>query len=244
MTDISQEEIIRLKTLLERSSEFIAYFELAEKKMQQWLLNIERNHQQQLNECLQKSEQLKEQAIALNEMLSQTGIQQFRQSVHQALNQGEKQLQSLYSKGDAILKTIKTQFEYFEQYTNKSLQQIESSSLQAIEIFHTELSKYDATQFHRIADESCMHIQEFAQDAVKKNRKILKSFQWRFLLLVILTTLLTTFVVGLYVADELPWEMHKQAMSERQAGRLLLSAWQDLSQQERQKILHHESASS
>ena len=209
--------------------------------MQQWLLNIEKNHQTQLNNCVQKSEELREQAEALHEMLSQTGIQQFRQSIHESLNQGEKQLQSLYSKGDAILKTIKTQFEYFEKFTQRSLDQIEASSLKGIEIFHAELAKYDASQFHRIADESCMHIAKFAQEAVSKNRKIFKSFQWRFLLLAIITTLLTTFVVGLYVADELPWEMHQQAMSERQAGRLLLAAWKDLSAEERIKILSHES---
>lgn len=52
-----------------------------------------------------------------------------------------------------------------------------------------------------------------------------------------LITILTAFIVVLYLNGELPWEMHHVAQNERQAGRMLLQVWPKLSQEEKTKIL-------
>jgi len=81
-------------------------------------------------------------------------------------------------------------------------------------------------------------VERVANDAVSKSNKLLSMFQLRLGLFAVLTTILTSFVIVLYLSDELPWEMHHQAMNERQAGKVLLNAWPKLTQEEKAKILN------
>jgi hypothetical protein len=47
-------------------------------------------------------------------------------------------------------------------------------------------------------------------------------------------------VFGLYTNNEYPWEMHQQALNERDAGKILLNAWPTLTYHEKNKILYHQ----
>ena len=63
-------------------------------------------------------------------------------------------------------------------------------------------------------------MERVASDAVNKSNKLLSMFQIRFGLFAVFTTVLTAFVIVLYLSGELPWEMHHQALNERQAGKV------------------------
>ena len=60
----------------------------------------------------------------------------------------------------------------------------------------------------------------------------------RFSLVAVFTTVLTAFVILLYLNGELPWEMHHKAINERHAGKVLLQAWPNLTLEEKTKILN------
>lgn len=173
-----KDELTRIRELLQHTSEFIAYFELAETKMHAWRQEIE----QQGAHLLQQQE---------------------------------------------LLKTL----------TSDSLTRIDKQSEHAIALISKQLSRYDPQKFHRIANESCEQVKQAAHEAVHKSNKLLRMFQLRFNLFTVLTTILTAFIISLYLNGELPWEMHHQAKNERQAGKVLLQAWPKLSQEEKTKIL-------
>lgn len=240
MSDHEKKEWARLKELLARTTEFIAYFELVEAKMREWQQTIVQEKQTHIQQHQEQTLSLRQELDALHQLLSQTGMDRFRQSIKALLEQGEQQLKSLQEKGEQLVEHMNQQLEHFNQFTRQNIEKIEQHTSDAIARFDTKLSQYDMSELHRIADESCLHIERFAQEAVGKSNYLLKSFQWRFLLVAIITTLLTTFVIGLYVSDEMPWETHQQAMGERKAGRLLLQAWPHLSHQEKIKILKHD----
>jgi hypothetical protein len=178
MEQYQDDNWIRTQELLQHSREFIAYFELAEAKMDEWRQEIERH--------------------ALR-------LQQQQESI-------------------SLL-------------TDKSLAQINQHRDQLIQHLHKQLSPYAPDQFQRIAHESCELVKQSANDAVNKSNKLLHSFQLRFNFFAVLITILTAFIVVLYLNGELPWEMHHVAKNERQAGRMLLQVWPKLSQEEKTKIL-------
>ncbi|MDP3269616.1 MAG: hypothetical protein Q8M40_11315 [Legionella sp.] len=226
MEHSQENDLARIHDLLSHTSEFIAYFELAETKMIEWRADI-----------MQQTEVFKNEMLAINKILSAAGTTNFRQITERALNQGEKNLELLERNSNQFMHSIQNQQEHLRQLTEKCIRNIEQHSAHASSLIAAQLAKYDVHQFHRIATESCDHVERVANDAVSKSNKFLSMFQLRLGLFAVLTTILTSFVIVLYLSDELPWEMHHQAMNERQAGKVLLNAWPKLTQEEKAKIL-------
>lgn len=233
-----EKDLVRIKELMQRTGEFIAYFELAETKMMEWRQDIE----QQAARVQLQTQTLYNELASVHHLLSQTGASDFRVTAEKALSQGEAHLKNLECSCKQFALMFQQQQEQFNTLTTQSIEKIEAHATQTLQSIVSQLSKYDVHQFHRIASESCDHVERVAHDAVTKSNKLLHAFQLRFSLFAVLTTVLTTFVIVLYLSDEYPWEMHHQAMNERQAGKVLLQAWPNLTQIEKTKILHHEAA--
>lgn len=229
-------DIVRVKELLRHTGEFIAYFELAETKMMEWREEIE----QQNIRILHYTQSLHNELTSINELLSQAGTARFRILAENALSQGKENLHIFEQTCNSFTENAQNYQEKLNHLTNQCINKIEAHAEKTTQTIAMHLSKYDVHQFHRIASESCDHVERVANDAVSKSNKLLSMFQLRFGLFAVLTTILTAFVIVLYLSDELPWEMHHQAMNERQAGKVLLQAWPNLSQEEKEKILHEE----
>lgn len=132
---------------------------------------------------------------------------------------------------------LQQQQDHLSLITEKSLAQISQHSEQLIHHLDSQLSQYSPHHFQRIAQESCDYVKQAANDAVHKSNRLLHTFQMRFNFFAVFITILTAFIVVLYLNGELPWEMHHVAKNERQAGKILLQAWPQLSQEEKKKIL-------
>jgi len=236
MENIQDEDLIRVKELLRHTGEFIAYFELAETKMMEWREEME----QQAARLFQQTQALHNELASAQELFSQAGTSRFRVITERALSQGETHLQSIERSCSKFTQNFTQQQEELELLTEKCLTKIENHSSQATQCIADELSKYDALQFHRIAIESCDHVERAANNAVSKSNKLLSMFHLRFNLFAIFITIITAFVIVLYLSGELPWEIHHQAVSEREAGKVLLQAWPNLSMEEKTKILNDE----
>lgn len=143
---------------------------------------------------------------------------------------------------------------YFEQVDTKMIewcQDIEShASLQQkllleINMHHQELVQLSRQAISKIEEQSAQaiaHVEQSAQNTIVKSEKSLSRYQWHSIVLPLLTTLLTTLALGLYMSDEYPWEVHQRALNERDAGVVLINAWPNLSQQEKAKILSTKTA--
>lgn len=234
MRDLQTQDIHKLKQLLQHASEFIAYFELAETKMLEWRQELE----QHTTAIKQMAQDIDAKLSSCKELLSQTGIDSLRDITEKALTKGDATLRTLEKSYVDLNHHLQEQQDQLKEMTQTSIQNIELHVNQSLELIVSQLSKYDVKLFHRIANESCDHVERVAQNAVHKSNKLFRLFQWRFGVLMAVTTVISAFCVLLYVTDEAPWETHQHARNEREAGRLLLNAWPDLSQQEKSKILH------
>ena len=178
-----QDDVIRLDELMQRTSDFITYFELAESNMLSWkesIIEQSTAHKQQFTEQMNA---LQQKIDAINELLTHAGLNEF------------------HSKMQEDLKIT-----------------------------------LDDTM-NQIKEHSCEQVEKSAQNAIQKSEKLLRLFQWRSIVLILFTTLITTVTTGLYINDEFPWDFHRQATNERSAGKILMKAWPVLSQEEREKVL-------
>ena len=103
--------------------------------------------------------------------------------------------------------------------------------------FAAHLNHYDVHQFHRIAHESCNHIEQVSHQVLQKSNQLLKRFQWRLGGFILILSLITGFTMCLYLNNEFPWEIHDHAVNERQAGKMLIQAWPKLNLKEKTKII-------
>ncbi len=122
--------------------------------------------------------------------------------------------------------------EYQASVQQKLLHQLKIQQQDCLQLHQQTLSKMEEQSAQAIT-----HIEQSAQNTLLKSETSLRRSQWQSIVLPLLTTLLTTFALGLYMSNEYPWEIHQHALNERGAGVVLINAWPTLSQQERTKIL-------
>jgi hypothetical protein len=239
--NLHDKDIDKLKELLRHTGEFIAYFELAESKMIAWRQDLERQSQLQEQKTAQQLQALHSELDALQEVLTQAGLARFRLRSEEALKQGEAHVVALTNAGQQLQADITIQYSEFKQLMTKNLAQLAEYTEQALLRIENQLAKYDVDHFHRIANESCELVEKVALSSMHKSAGLLRNFQWRSITLALITTLITSFAIGLYINNEMPWEIHKQAMNEREAGRALIKAWPSLSEEEQHKIINNHS---
>ncbi len=235
MNALSHDDLSRLNNLLTRTGDFIAYFEVAEHKMMEWRHDIE----SQVSQLHGLSQEVEKKFSALDHLLSETGVSAFRDTAVKALSQGEAHLDTMEKHYAEFTNHLQQQQDELKNMTKRCIDHLEQHTNDALAQVSTQLSKYDAQHFHRIASESCDHVEKVAHNAVNKSNRLLKLFQFRFGIVTVMTSILTAFIIVLYLSDEAPWEMHQQALNEREAGKLLLQAWPNLSHTEKSKILNH-----
>lgn len=234
MEHLQENDLNKIKELLRHTGEFIAYFELAESKMIEWRQEME----QQAVRLNQQSQRLQKELTTLEDLLSQAGTTRFRVIAEKALSQGEIQLQLLENSCNQFSANFQEQQDQLELLTAQCVTKIEQHCAKSTETIAKQLAKYDVHQFHRVANESCDHVERVANDAVLKSNKLLSMFEVRFGLFTVFTTIATAFFIVLYLNGELPWETHHKAMNERHAGKALLQAWPKLTLEEKTKIIN------
>ncbi|GGI87389.1 hypothetical protein [Legionella impletisoli] len=237
MEQLDEQDIVRLKELLRRTGEFIAYFELAETKMLEWRHEIEQKalaHQATFQQQLQT---LQIELESIQEIFTSAGLAKFRLTTDNALKQAHEYLQAMKETKASVLKELSDCKAELNNLSKTAVEKITEHSSKALDAIDGQLSQYDIKQFSRIANESCQKVEKSANHAMSISTMLLSRFQWRTIALTFMTTLVTAFAIGLYVSDEFPWENHQHAMNERGAGKLLMNAWPKLTYQEKVKIL-------
>ena len=132
---------------------------------------------------------------------------------------------------------LKDQHQVLQHAIAKNVEQINQHTQQSLIQIDRYLAGFDVHHFRREASESSLHIEKIANSAVLKSTQLLRLFQWRAIAVVIITAALTAVGIGLYVNNEMPWEIHQHVVNEREAGKVLLRAWPGLTPQEKNKIL-------
>lgn len=230
-------EIERLKELVKRTGEFIAYFEIAEGKMLEWQHHIDHSliNQKQLFE--QQTATLNKAHTELSDILTQAGAARWRLAAEQNLTAGQQHLASLEQLSGQVLAQITRQNEQFQINNNQLLEKIESLCETTVTQIEQAALSCNLAHFKQASDVSAEKIESTAKKALSKGERLLKSFQFKVATVAIIASSITALTIGLYMSDEMPWEIHKHAMHERHAGKALLFAWPKLTQLERDKIV-------
>lgn len=238
MEQVQDQDLIKIKELLRHTSEFIAYFELVEKKMMEWQQDMELQIKNQQERAQSQLQYLHHELETLENLLKDSGLTRLRQHSEQLLKQGEAHLLLLQKTSGQLLTDLSAQHHEFSRMVDNSMALMDEHTQLAIEKIDKQLGDYDVQHFRRVANESCEHVEKAAQDALLKSTSMLRTVEWRSIALALLTTLLTAFAISLYVSNEMPWDSHQQAIEERDAGKLLIKAWPSLSPEEKIKILN------
>ncbi|WP_367608026.1 hypothetical protein [Legionella sp. W05-934-2] len=240
MKQLSDQELQQIKDLLRHTGEFIAYFELAETKLVAWRHQQQESFDNQQSRFDQQQQAIQKDLDSVKDTLSEAGIARLKVQLNEAITLFEKKIASLSD----LQQTISDIFGHEKLSLSKAVSQctreIEEHCQETVNKIEAQLSDYDVDYFRRIAADSCDQVEQVAQTAVQTSTKMMRNFQWRTATLVLITTLVTSLTIGMYISDEWPWEIHQVALNEREAGKVLIKAWPSLSHQERERILTHE----
>lgn len=229
----------RLKEMMKRMGEFIAYFEVAEERMSQWKRDVEKtieDNQAVLNEQL---EDIREVTSELREVMTEAGVARWRLAAESALSEGKDHIKTLEALSQNHLETVQSANEEFSKLAKKSFDRLDRASAYTIKNISEAISAFRINDFQRMAEQSCEIVQEASASAITRLRDLVKWFHWKNLGLAFAITLFATITVGLYLSDEMPWEIHKQVVAQRNVGQAVLSAWHDLHDADRELILRH-----
>lgn len=199
-------------------AELIATYEIAVDKM------IIR--EKDMEECFQANEryvneQLDKINVMLNdikELMSEAGAARWRKSAEFMLRQGKEHIKHLNTTSLAIGKTLKDSVEEFDRIGGNAVKKINET----VSVFHiNDLKPW--------IDKSVTQINELSVSALNQIYSVIKWFHWKNLLLVLGLSLMIVIIMGLYINDEWPWEMHANVIKQRAAGQALMSVWPQLS---------------
>lgn len=229
MGHFHDEEMSRLRELLRHAGEFIAYFELAESKMMNWRQEIEQKYQAQEQYVARQFQSLRVELQSLQNLLSETGLARLRTSSEDILKQGESHINLLKATGNQLIGGMAEQ-----QYAFRQL------SMDCLDALDQQLASHSTQALQRIAADTCEQVEKTAVHTLQRSTSLWQRVQWRSTILALVTTVFTIFSIGLYINNELPWEIHRRAINEREAGKALLKAWPILSQEEKNKIMRRD----
>lgn len=232
-------EVDKLKDVLRRMGEFIAYFEAAEQKMERWKHDIQETvkaNQEQLNHQLL---QIRDVTDDLREVMTDAGVARWRIAAESSLQQGKEHLKAIEAASQQHLEALQASNEEFSNMAKKSFDRLDRASAYTIKNISEAISSFRVSDFQRLTEESCEIVRETSSTVIKRLKDTVKWFHWKNLAMAFAVTVFATLTIGLYLNDEMPWEIHKQVVAQRNAGEALMHAWNNLPENERQVILQH-----
>lgn len=220
----SQQSIIP-PDLEEQVGELIAAYEIAMDRLAQREKALEIQFQSSdkfLNEQMEKITNLMSD---LGEIITEAGAARWRLSAQDALRLGDLQLS-----------TVKKLSEETKNLLTESCLRFERTSQSTIKNVQEAVSMFKVDEFKAYTEQCCEEVRKNSSAAVQKINEIFSWFQWKNMALVLGLSIIAAVVIGLYIDDEWPWELHDKVVKERAAGQALMNAWPHLSEVDHQYL--------
>ena len=228
-----------LREMVKRMAEFIAYFEIAESRTQEWqrttLENIE-THQTIIRAQLME---IRETVSDFESLMTEAGVARWRLSAENALQQGRDHVKALETASQQHLEKLSQHHELYETLAKKSFDRLDRASAYTIKNISDAVSTFRLTDFQKLAEQSIEVVEATSTQAISDLHKTGRRFHWKNSLLAAGIAMFATITIGLYLNDEFPWEAHQHVVTERHYGAALMNAWPALTENERQKIIQH-----
>lgn len=237
--NFGEDEVEKVKEILRRMGDFIAYFEVAEEKMNEWQRNMElvmEKHHVLVNDHLIE---IRESTEELRNIMTEAGAARWRIAAEAALQQGKDHLRAMDNLGNEYVKSLHASNQEFAEMAKKSFERLDRASSYTIKNISEAISSFRIGEFQRLTDHTCEVVEEASTNAINRLNRLIGWFQWKNIGLAFVITLFVSLTMGLYLTDEMPWEAHSKVAMERHAGEALMKAWPTLSENERRHIIQH-----
>ncbi len=207
------------------------------RRMAAWKSQVEQNvitQQKNIYDQLQEVHQATEE---LRTIMSEMGIARWRITAENTLREGKDHLKVLDNLTREHLKSVDASNEQFARMAKKSFDRLDRATAYTIKNVAEAIGSFRIHDFQKLTEQSCDAVENTSNNAVNRLKDLVNWFHWKNLAFAAMITIVTSFAIGMYLNDELPWEIHKQVVMERNAGQALISAWPTLSQKEQQRII-------
>lgn len=241
MKHLEAEHLTLLNTLLNKTEKLVEYFSHAETRMNIWRHEI-------IQQATCQQTQLTSLNAELNRietLLSEINFDPFRIAAECETSQENEYLDSLKHTEQQLLRQIHDHRAELTRITQHAMTQISHTITQAASAIDERVSEHFPSSapdlMHAPTQSSTEDLAPSIDEPMKQKAIPFTSpkyRKWRSVTLTLVTTLITAIIFGMYANNEYPWEMHQQATSERNAGRILLHAWPSLTHEEKSKILY------
>lgn len=222
------EQFEKLNQLEKRISQFIAFAERSERKMQQ----REQQVQAQLTALdefvTSESAQVRATLQELREITDPLTMSRFQQTQEAAADQTNESL-----------KNLRSIVEEFRELSHDSCKRLDRATSFAVKGVNASIESFRAANFKEVAENSCNRVEKVALNTIERINQVGKWFYWKKAILVGCFSIFTVLTIGLYVNDEMPWESHKKVKEERLIAQAVKNSWTDLDQNNQQVILKH-----
>lgn len=229
----------KLRETVKRMGEFIAYFEVAERRMSEWKRDLEQQVAANQGHIQQQLQDIRLCINELQEIMTEAGAARWRIAAESALQQGKNHLHTLEQIGNQHLGQLEHNLDELQSLAKKSFDRLDRASAYTIKNISDAISSFRINDFQRLTEQSCAIVEDTSNLAVTKLQQTVKWFHWKNLALAATIAIFSTLSIGLYLNDEMPWEIHKHVAEQRHYGQALMNSWPALTEQERQRIIRH-----
>jgi hypothetical protein len=205
--------------------ELVATYEAAMDRLSQRekiLDNQFEAHEKFLNAQIEKVNSL---MADLHETITETGIARWKLSAQEALKLGDVQLQAL-----------RKLTEETKNLMSESCSRFERTSQTTVKHIHDAVDHFKLDDFKQYIEKSYEGVKKISSSAIEKIADVLRGFQWKNLALALALSIVAGVIMGLYIDDEWPWELHSTVVKQRTAGEALMNAWPYLSKTDQQYL--------
>jgi hypothetical protein len=161
-------------------------------------------------------------------MMTRAGAQQLREETEKLSQEGKQEvklLENTYKKTKMAIASQCVQLNKASMSTVKNVSQLVSS------VRKNHLKK--------LTEERLGELQQNCETSSQKIHRLISSLHWRNLVMAVLITMLVSTIVSLYVDTAWPWQAHEQVLKQREAGKILLNSWQQLSHNDQDLIIQN-----
>lgn len=215
----------QLKALVQRMGEFVALFEIAEGKLREREASLERHMQSHENAMAQSIDQINYRISELESIMTEAGVARWRLAAESSLKEGK-----------AHLSDIKHCVEEFRQLSKEVCSRLDRATSYTVKGVSEAVNSFRLSDFRQLTEGSCAQVEKTASTAVKNIARVTRWFYWKKLMLVFSFALGVSVVTGLYLTAEWPWEIHRDVVQERVAGKAVMRSWAQLQPRDQQLI--------
>jgi len=212
-------------SLMQQVAELIASYEMAMERVHEREKMLEEHFEASDKFLDHEIEKVNTLVSDLREIMTEAGAARWRLSAQEALRMGDLQIQNLKKTSDELKVLLNDSRERFERTSHSTVKTINES----IDLFKVD-------EFKKYVEQSHEEVKKTSGAAIKRINDILRWFQWKNLGLALGLSIISAVVIGLYIDDEWPWELHSKVVKERAAGEALMNAWPHLNQADQQYL--------